>query len=76
MSLQVVNPYNNKIITSIKETKKQKFKKILKNCYKFKSTLNLKNNFSNLIRILNKERENLAKLICLEVGVSIRCKYR
>ena len=79
MSLQVVNPYNNKIITSIKETKKTEIQKILKNCYKFKSTLNLKKKqriFSNLIRILNKERENLAKLICLEVGVSIKdAKY-
>ena len=44
MSLQVVNPYNNKIITSIKETKKTEIQKILKNCYKFKSTLNLKKN--------------------------------
>ena len=41
MSLQVVNPYNNKIITSIKKQKNRNSKN-LKNCYKFKSTLNLK----------------------------------
>jgi len=74
-SYNVINPFNNEIIDEVQIHSKSEINNILENSFNYKSELNVNDKikiFNKSIDSMESNKDDIAKLIVLETGLSIK----